>query len=154
MLRIEQGYLPDPADEAGEGEGPRPEGRVRRIIEPDGSVRMTHTIKTGRGVRRTEIERAITAEEFDRYWPLTEGRRVRKRRYRARDARAGTARVWEIDAFEDRDLVLAEVELSTADEAIAFPAWLAPHVRREVTEDASYRNYALAVGETSGGGAG
>jgi CYTH domain-containing protein len=153
VLRIEQGYLPDSTAEATEGGDPPPEGRVRRIVDEDGSVRMTHTIKTGHGLRRTEIERAISADEFERYWPLTEGRRLRKKRYRACGAGAGAAVVWEIDAFEDRDLVLAEVELQNADEEIAFPPWLAQHVLREVTEDPSYRNYALAVGGAPGGGA-
>jgi adenylate cyclase len=148
VCSIEQGYLPDPAGPEREGDDSPPEGRLRRIVEADGSVRMVHTVKTGRGVRRTETERAISAAEFERYWPLTEGRRVSKKRYRAPDASAaasGSAVVWEIDAFEDRDLVLAEVELPSVDEEVRFPPWLGPNVVREVTEDPSYRNYALAV---------
>lgn len=150
MLRIEQGYLPEKGEAADE---PFLEGRLRRTVAGDGSVRMTHTIKRGRGVRRTEIERAISADEFERYWPLTEGRRLRKRRYRAPDAGVGIAVVWEIDEFVDLGLVLAEVELPSADERIVFPPWLAPLVVREVTDEASYRNYSLAVHGSEGGGA-
>jgi CYTH domain-containing protein len=112
---------------------------------------MTHTIKRGLGVRRTEIERAISADEFKRYWPLTEGRRLRKKRYRAPDAEAGEAVIWEIDEFEDLALVLAEVELSWADQKIVMPSWLAPLVVREVTDEPSYGNYFLAVHGLEGG---
>jgi adenylate cyclase len=151
VLRIEQGYLPDTAEQAERADQPPLEGRLRRTVYADGSVRMTHTVKVGRGVRRTESERTISADEFRRYWPHTEGRRLRKTRYRARGAETAASLVWEIDAFDDRDLVLAEVELPSPEAEVAFPAWLRPHVVREVTDDPSYRNYALAVGGSAGG---
>jgi len=40
---------------------------------------------------------------------------------------------------------MAEVELSDAEERFEMPAWLAPLVVREVSEDARYRNSALAM---------
>ncbi|MDX1433992.1 MAG: CYTH domain-containing protein [Gammaproteobacteria bacterium] len=51
-------------------------------------------------------------------------------------------RLWEVDVFEGANagLVLAEVELDAADEAIALPPW----VGDEVTDDARYYNAALA----------
>ena len=45
----------------------------------------------------------------------------------------------------DAPLVMAEVELSDATERFALPAWISPLVMREVSEDARYRNSALAM---------
>jgi len=159
VLRIEQGYLPEGAEAAGAGGERLIGGRIRRAVSGDGSVRITHTIKTGRGLLRTEVERSITAQEFERCWPATAGRRLRKTRYRVPDAGGAAAVVWEIDVFEELDLVLADVELRSADQEIVFPSWLSPHIVREVTEEASYRNYSLAVhglrpGESAGEAAG
>jgi CYTH domain-containing protein len=58
--------------------------------------------------------------------------------------REATGLAWEIDVFEDRPLVLAEVELPSADAEAPPPAWLARHVVREVTDDPAYANSALA----------
>jgi adenylate cyclase len=151
VLHIEQGYLPEQVETAEEGRDRISGGRIRRAVSSDGSVRITHTIKTGRGLLRTEVERSITATQFERYWPQTAGRRLRKTRYRVPDASGAAEVVWEIDAFEEFDLVLADVELRSADQEIVFPDWLSLHIVREVTEDASYRNYSLAVHGLSGG---
>jgi adenylate cyclase len=50
--------------------------------------------------------------------------------------------VWEVDEFEGRlaGLVLAEVELSEADQAVALPPW----VGIEVTQDSRFQNASLA----------
>jgi adenylate cyclase len=77
---------------------------------------------------------------FEQLWPLTEGRRLRKRRYRVPDG----ALTWETDEFLDRDLVLAEVELAGRPVDVEVPAWLQPHVAREVTEDEACSNLRLA----------
>lgn len=132
-VRIEQGYLPD---EGAHGL----EGRLRRATAASGQVRCTHTVKRGLGLVRTEEERALSPEEFERLWPATAGRRLVKTRHRAREG----ALVWEVDAFEGLDLVLAEVELPSADHQAPLPPWLAPHVVREVTEEPEFRNFALA----------
>ena len=49
-----------------------------------------------------------------------------------------------ISTLKAGDLVLAEVELSSASERPALPDWLAPHVVREVTDDPRFTNLALA----------
>ena len=126
---IEQGYLP----------GKRWQERLRRVRAGDGE-RYYRTVKLGVGVERTEIEEETDAELFERLWPLTEGRRVRKRRYRVED----DGRIWEIDAFLDRDLVLAEVELDRPDEDATPPDWLRPVVVRDVTDAPEYQNVRLA----------
>ena len=45
---------------------------------------------------------------------------------------------------DDRDLVLAEVELSGLDDRPALPEWLAPYVERDVTGEPAYFNSVLA----------
>ena len=54
-------------------------------------------------------------------WPLTLGRRLRKRRHAVPEG----GLTWEIDQFLDRDLVLAEVELPSAETPVTVPKWLA-----------------------------
>ncbi|HEV8215834.1 MAG TPA: hypothetical protein VGP95_08375, partial [Gemmatimonadaceae bacterium] len=93
------------------------------------------------GIQRIEIEEEATEAFFQAVWPLTLGRRVRKRRYHVDD----NGLLWEIDEFLDRpSLWLAELELTHADEKVEIPDWLAPFVEREVTDDPSYTNRALA----------
>lgn len=113
--------------------------RLRRMRGPDGEA-FTRTIKLGNGIRRTEIEEETTREVFESLWPLTEGRRVDKRRYAVRDGKL----TWEVDQFNDRDLVLAEVELPSVDTTVEFPEWLRPYVVREVTDEPEYVNLNLA----------
>ncbi len=126
---LEQGYLP----------GTRIQERLRRIREGD-AVRHVRSIKLGKGVVRTEVQEQIDPELFERLWPLTEGRRVAKRRYAAH----GGGLLWEIDGFTDRDLWLAEVEVPSAEFEPELPAWLAPYVVREVTDEPEYLNVNLA----------
>jgi CYTH domain-containing protein len=126
---IDQGWLP----------GERLIERFRRVWS-DGREAWYRTVKLGHGLARLEIEEPTTREIFDAIWPLTDGCRVRKRRHRVP---AGDL-VWEIDAFADRDLVLAEVELPHPEATAEMPAWLAPYVVREVTDDPTYVNRNLA----------
>lgn len=128
IWNIEQGYF---------AEG----GRLRRTVMPDGSIVCTHVIKKGQGLVRIERERQISPDEFDREWPRTNGRRLSKIRHRIREGEV----VWEIDAFKGIELVLAEVELPSADAAVAIPAWLEPFIEREVTDDPRYTNSSIAI---------
>jgi CHAD domain-containing protein/CYTH domain-containing protein len=127
--RIEQGWLP----------GKRLRERLRRVTD-DRGVSYLRTVKAGSGVARIEIEEETTREVFDALWPLTEGCRVIKRRYVVEDKHA----TWEVDVFEGRELALAEVELESEDETPELPAWLAPHVVREVTDEPAFVNLNLA----------
>ena len=65
-----------------------------------------------------------------------------KHRHQVRDA----GHLWEIDVFEGRDLVLAEVEFPSraAAERLEIPAWLQAVLEREVTGDPAYLNVNLA----------
>lgn len=126
---LEQGYLP----------GERLVERVRRV-RSRGTVSYWRTVKGGSGVHRLEIEEECSAELFAALWPLTKGRRVRKKRYLIADGE----RTWALDAFTDRPLVLAEIELPSVDTAVELPSWLAPFVDREVTDESTYVNAVLA----------
>ncbi len=126
---ITQGWLP--------GENVRE--RLRRV-DSGGVSRFYRTIKVGTGMVRLELEDEADASLFERLWPLTEGRRVIKRRHVIREG----DRVWEIDEFLDRELVLAEVELPSVEATVELPAWLGPHVVREVTQEAEFKNENLA----------
>ena len=142
IWRIEQGYLAPAAQ--GEAELAKigfPEGRLRRIVEPSGAERFVHTVKSGSGIVRVEREREITRAEFEQAWPRTAGRRVMKTRRRARVG----GLVWEIDVFEGMPLVMVEVELDDAAQRFEMPPWIAGLVVKEVSEDARYRNAALAM---------
>ena len=136
-LNIEQGYFPAPEG----SEETFYEGRLRRTQYPDGRVRWVHTKKEGQGLVRREEERDLEREAFEEAWPRTAGRRLSKTRYRVREG----ARVWEVDAFSSLPLVMAEVELPTPEAEAPLPAWLAPHVLRELTWEPRYRNFALAT---------
>jgi adenylate cyclase len=124
---ILQGYLPLTSDDA--------ELRVRR--KGDATVL---TVKHGRGLDRGEQEVAISAEVFDALWPLTEGRRIEKRRYEIPHAGATI----ELDEFggDLEGLLVAEVEFDSTEASERFdpPAWF----EGEVTDDSAYSNRALA----------
>jgi CHAD domain-containing protein/CYTH domain-containing protein len=128
-VEIEQGWLP----------GTRVVERWRKV-RASGEPICYRTVKSGQGLTRVELEEKTSSELFEHIWPLTEGRRVVKRRRRV----AAEGVTWEIDEFLDRELVLAEVELPSQDAAIEVPEWLRPYVVREVTGDPEYSNRKLA----------
>jgi CYTH domain-containing protein len=136
-VRIDQGWLP----------GERLHERIRRVREADGTTRYFRTIKTGRGLTRREIEEETTARVYRTLWPLTQGRRISKRRMIVDDG----AFTWEIDRFYGRELVLAEVELPSPDTPIVPPRWLDKWIVREVTGEPEFLNLTLAEQANSGG---
>lgn len=128
-LTIEQGYIP----------GERLLERLR-AVEVGRQRTYFRTVKVGAGLVRTELEEEASAEVFKAMWPLTRGKRLTKRRHRVPDGDF----TWDIDEFTDRELVLAEIELPSAETPVELPAWLDPWVVREVTGEAAYLNSTLA----------
>jgi CYTH domain-containing protein/CHAD domain-containing protein len=126
--QISQGYVAI-------GEGGL-EVRLRRRGE-----NTTLTVKKGLGRTRLEQEVALGAEQFQRLWPLTEGRRVEKVRHLIQ---TDDGLLIELDSYvEELDgLATAEVEFDSEARADAFepPPWFGP----EVTDDPRYRNAQLA----------
>lgn len=129
IQELDQGYLP----------GERLAERIRRVRE-GGEVRYYRTVKLGRGISRIEVEEETTDRIFRKMWPLTRGKRVRKRRYKVDDG----GFTWEIDRFRDRRLVLAEVELPSEEVDPPIPPWLRREMVREVTDEAEFVNINLA----------
>jgi adenylate cyclase len=126
--RIDQGYLAICDDGV--------EVRIRRIGE-----RTVLTVKKGSGERRLEEEMDIPEASFEALWPLTEGRRVEKERFRL----GGGGKGVELDVYRGAldGLVVAEIEFDSDEESEGFdpPAWLG----REVTGDERFANQRLAV---------
>jgi adenylate cyclase len=100
------------------------------------------TIKSGGGEVRLEEEFEIDERRFRALWPLTEGRRICKRRYRIPTEHGATI---ELDVYEGAlsGLVTAEVEFDSEDAAAAFtpPPWLGP----DITDAPGYKNQRLAL---------
>ena len=129
VAEIDQGFIP----------GKNLVERLRRT-RTGRAVKYLRTVKLGDGLVRTEVEEEAPLGLFKAMWPLTRGKRLRKRRYQLADA----GHVWEIDEFVDRKLVLAEIELASARDEVVIPEWLARCVVREVTGEPEYLNYTLA----------
>jgi adenylate cyclase len=127
--RIEQGYL---ALDDNSGA----EVRLRRR-----GGELTLAVKGAGRLARLEVELEPDEAQFGSLWPLTEGRRVEKTRH---VIPAGELRI-ELDVYEGAlaGLVVAEVEFPSEDDGATFepPDWFGP----EVTDDARYKNRALAV---------
>jgi adenylate cyclase len=129
---IEQGYLvfQNPPEAL-------VELRIRRIDEGDCFL----TLKSGTPPVRLEVELSIGPEQFSQLWPLTEGRRVSKRRHRI-PVTAGL--IAELDVYHgpQAGLQTVEVEFSSELQGREFvpPAWFGS----EVTGDARYTNAELA----------
>lgn len=90
------------------------------------------------GVSRTEYEYAIPLSDAEALLDnLCRRPLIEKTRYYLKQA----AHTWEIDVFEgdNRGLVVAEIELSDADEVFSHPDWLG----REVSGEERFYNIAL-----------
>lgn len=124
---IAQGYLAIDAD-----------AEVRIRVRGDDRVL---TVKQGHGEVRQESTVALTDEQFDVLWPLTADRRVHKWRW---VIPRGDLQL-EVDVFGGHleGLIVAEMEFPSEDASRDFvpPDWFG----REVTNDAHYRNAALAT---------
>jgi len=92
------------------------------------------------GAQRAEYEYMIPADDAEAMLTdLCERPLIDKTRYRIEYQ----GLVWEVDEFdgENRGLVIAEVELDTADQRVDLPDW----VGAEVTEDPRYYNASLVA---------
>ena len=115
--------------------------RVRRTQE-NGTVTFTETVKRSLSpMRRMEIERPITEEEYNRRLAARDPRRqtIHKTRY----CLNYNGHLFEIDIypFWSKQAVM-EVELKSEAETFDLPPMI--KVLREVTEDPRYSNHSLA----------
>lgn len=146
-MEIERKFLvPDPPELAGVESDPVEQGYLS--LGAGGEVRLRRrgerlllTAKRGEGLVREEAEVEVEAGQFDALWPLTAGRRLRKRRHLI----PHQGLTIELDVFEDELAGLAVAEVEFPDEVTARgftpPDWLGA----EVTGDPAYLNESLAV---------
>ncbi len=93
----------------------------------------------GGGIERDEYEYEIPVEDAEEMLAnLCVGDIVRKTRHYIKHM----GLLWEVDEFHDANegLVVAEVELESADQEIPLPSW----VGEEVSHDRRYKNAALS----------
>lgn len=121
------------------------DGTVARIRRrgAGGKAIYTYTTKSPKeGATCTEIERRITAAEYDVLWQQHDTTRqtVYKRRY---------CFIWENKQFEldefvnpETGLLILEVELDSENEKIDLPPFLS--IEKEITTDSAYSNWSLA----------
>ena len=127
-ILIQQGYL-----------AIEEKGNEVRVRKKEDTYLMT--IKSSGGLQRSEVEFPITQEHFDQLWPLTIGRRIRKKRF-LHDYQGHQI---ELDQYLDHmeGLWTAEVEFTTLEEAIQFipPPWM----ETEITANPHFKNRYLAT---------
>jgi adenylate cyclase len=146
-MEVERKFLvPDSPDLSGAESAEIVQGYL--AVGADGEVRLRRrdtqmllTAKRGSGLSRDEAEVEIDPEAFERLWPLTEGRRLHKRRHVVPH---GDLRI-EVDVYDGQlaGLIVAEIEFESEEQSDTFepPEWLG----EEVTGDARYLNETLAT---------
>lgn len=134
------GWLADyPSDEIQQGYLAL-DGETEVRIRHHGDAR-TLTVKSGGGLVRVEVETEIDADRFEALWPLTDGRRVSKRRFRLTTEHLH----FDVDVYDGdlEGLAVAEVEFGSVAESEGFDPQ--PWLGAEVTEDDRYKNRSLAL---------
>jgi adenylate cyclase len=124
--RITQGYLSSV-----------PERTVRVRIKGDKGFITIKGIGSASGATRYEWEKEIPVTEVDELLKICEPGVIDKTRY----AISKGKHIFEVDEFygENEGLVVAEIELSSEDEAFEKPSWLG----EEVTGDSRFYNSML-----------
>jgi hypothetical protein len=142
-IRIVQGWIPDDPWLA----------RLRSVERMEGPPRRTRVVRLPSGPGGgpgTEAEDEPPDPVFEALWPLTEGCRLRKLRWRLGEEEA----VWAVDSIPALRVLVARLTPSRegAGAGEALPAWLAPVVIREITGEAGWTDEELAVrGHPEGG---
>jgi CYTH domain-containing protein len=93
------------------------------------------TIKGFGSLTRNELEVEIEESFFDEFWAKTEGKRIEKIRLK----KLFEELILEIDVYTDRDLIIAEVEVATAQDAEKICSF-----GKDVTLDYKFKNKNLA----------
>lgn len=119
---------------------------VVRVRREDDAFFLTYK---GKGLlRREEYNLPLTREAYEHLLGKADGRILTKTRYRIPYETGEKAYTVELDRFsgEYEGLLLAEVEFSSEEEALAFvaPAWFG----RDVTFSGEYQNSKLALRKT------
>lgn len=117
-----------------------PTVRARTEVTPAGARRGYLTIKGPGLVGRDEFEYEIPYEEAFQLIRLSQWSAVSKVRHRL--PIDGTGLAWEIDVFDGANagLIVAEIELPSAQTTFPHPAWLG----EDVSRNSAYKNSSLA----------
>ena len=126
FFRISQGYL-----------NSSPERTIRVRIKGEKGFLTVKGLSSESGASRYEWEKEIPVSEAAELLRLCEPGIIDKTRYLIE----ADSHTFEVDEFhgENEGLVIAEIELSSEDEAFTKPSWLG----EEVTGDARYYNSML-----------
>jgi len=110
-----------------------------RLRKKDQTIYLT--IKSGKGIKRTEYETMIPKKAFDDLWASTENRRVEKIRY---EINGKEDLIYELDIYkgELKGLLTIEVEFTNIQEAKNFipPEWFGA----DVSDQKEYSNSSLS----------
>lgn len=132
VLPMAQGYLNglDAIDRGGQ------KASVRVRIQGDAAFLNLKSREPGH--TRQEFDYPIPVADARALLALCVGGVIDKRRHLVHHQ----GHLWEVDEFlgDNAGLVVAEIELASADEAFALPGWAG----REVTDEVRYYNLALA----------
>lgn len=137
VVPMAQGYLNDiAAMDASAAGRPAMKASVRVRIQDDQAYLNLKSRELGH--TRQEFDYPIPVDDARGLLALCIGGLVDKRRHYVEFE----GRLWEVDEFlgDNAGLVVAEIELESADAAFALPEWAG----REVTESPRYYNLALA----------
>lgn len=93
------------------------------------------TVKDRKETKKREVEWKLSKAQFNEYWPLTEGNRVEKKRLEKKIKK----RLVEIDAFTDRLLLIAEIEVDDEKDMDNLPK-----LGMDITGNKNWSNKALS----------
>lgn len=132
--KITQLYISSP-------DGKSKGGRIRKSVYKDRTVYFKTYKRDITALKRIEIEREITQEEFQRLSGyIMEGTTPI---IKVRHSFEFDEKLVEVDIYEFwSDRATAEVELSSEDEQLRLPNFI--EVIKEITYDKRYRNFSLA----------
>ena len=132
VLPIAQGYINDV------GAMDRGEQKASVRVRIQGDAAFLNLKSRELGHTRQEFEYPIPVMDARALLALCVGGVIDKRRHLVRHG----GHLWEVDEFlgDNAGLVVAEIELDSADESFDLPGWAG----REVTDAARYYNLALA----------
>ena len=149
-IEIEYKFLVD-SDKWNAIEKPEPSLIVQAYIHSSEEITVRVRIKADRGfltikgktegVSRSEFEYEVPVKDAEEMIAQFSEKQIRKLRYEIPKGK----HTWEVDVFEGKlsGLVLAEIELSTEDEAFKKPEW----VGKDVSSDPGYYNAVLVERE-------
>lgn len=97
--------------------------------------RYVLTLKDRKETKKREVEFKLSREQFEKYWPSTEGARVQKKRLK----KAIKGFTFEFDAFVDRLLFIAETEVSQEKDLKKVP-----EIGMDITNNKLWSNKSLS----------